>query len=111
MSALADQVQHGGSFTQVQEIKVAFRFKIGPQFFCHVFRSPPEAAVALGDEIDHTNPEHAVSYAMVMVAFALRELILFNQAPMFEKLVPVSDDHLRKELPRAFLRYLGVETE
>jgi hypothetical protein len=48
---------------------------------------------------------------MVTVAFALRELILFDQARLFETLVPVSDDHLGEELPRVFLRYLGVEGE
>jgi AcrR family transcriptional regulator len=61
------------------------------------------------DEIRHPNPEYAVGYAMVMVALALRELIIFGHAPMFEKLIPVDDDHLRRELPRMFLRYLGVE--
>lgn len=61
------------------------------------------------DEIRHPDPEYAVSYGMLMVAFALRELILFDQAKMFGKLVDVGDDHLRKELPRVFLRYVGVD--
>jgi AcrR family transcriptional regulator len=61
------------------------------------------------DEIRHPDPEYAVSYGLVMVALALRELIIFGHAPMFQKLVPVDDDHLRRELPRLFLRYLGIE--
>ena len=61
------------------------------------------------DEIRHPDPEYAVSYAMISVALTLRELIIFDQATMFSKLVPMDDDHLRDELPRAFLRYLGVE--
>lgn len=61
------------------------------------------------DEIRHPNPEHAVSYALVMIALVLRELIIFGHAPMFEKLVPVDDEHLRQELPRLFLSYLGVD--
>ena len=60
-------------------------------------------------EIKHPNPEYAVSYGMIMVALALRELVLFGHAKMFGKLVPLTDDRLREELPRAFLRYLGVE--
>ena len=61
------------------------------------------------DEIRHPNPEYAVSYALVMIALVLRELIVFGHAPMFEKLVPVDDEHLRQELPRLFLSYLGVD--
>jgi len=30
---------------------------------------------------------------------------------MFEHVLPVGDDHLKEELPRMFLRYLGIETE
>ena len=63
------------------------------------------------EEIRHPNPEYAVRFAMVMVAFALRELILFEQAYLFEKLLRLGDDRLREELPRAFLRYLGVDGE
>jgi hypothetical protein len=55
------------------------------------------------------DPEYAVSYAIISVALTLRELIIFDNAAMFSKLVPMDDDHLREELPRAFLRYLGVE--
>ena len=62
-------------------------------------------------EIRHPHPERAVAYAMVMVALALRELILFGQAHLFAKLVPVSDEHLEKELPRVFLGYLGVKAD
>jgi hypothetical protein len=59
-------------------------------------------------EIRHPDPEYALSYGILMVAFALRELILFDQAHTFEHALPVSDDHLKTELPRMFLRYLGV---
>jgi len=56
------------------------------------------------DEICHPDPEHAITYGMMMVAFTVRELFLFNQAETFESFVPVSNDHLQKELSRAFLR-------
>lgn len=62
-------------------------------------------------EIRHPNPEYAVRFAMVMVAMALRELILFEQVHLFEKLLRLDDDRLQEELPRAFLRYLGVDGE
>jgi AcrR family transcriptional regulator len=62
------------------------------------------------DEIRHPNPEHAVIYGMMMVESTVRELFLANMAQTFESYVPVSHDHLQKELSRAFLRYLGVET-
>jgi AcrR family transcriptional regulator len=62
-------------------------------------------------EIRHPNREYAVSYAMVMVALTLRELIVFDHVRLFEKLVPLGDDQLREELPRSFLRYLGVKGE
>jgi AcrR family transcriptional regulator len=61
------------------------------------------------DEIRHPDPEYGVGYAMLTVALTLRELIIFDNAEMFSKVVPVDDDHLREELPRAFLRYLGVD--
>lgn len=62
-------------------------------------------------DIRHPNPEYAVNYAMLTVAFTLRELILFDRIAIFEKVVPLGDDQLREELPRVVLRYLGVEGE
>ena len=62
------------------------------------------------DEIRHPDPEYAVSYGILTVAFALRELILFDQACTFEHALPVRDDQLKAELPRMFLRYLGIAT-
>jgi AcrR family transcriptional regulator len=75
------------------------------------FRSMIQIFLLWGDEIRHPNPEHAVTYGAMMVAFTARELILFDQAKTFESFAPVSNDHLLKELSRAFLRYLGVECD
>jgi AcrR family transcriptional regulator len=61
------------------------------------------------DEIQHPDPENAVSYGMMIVAFTVRELLLFNQKEVFKSYVPVSNDHLQRELSRAFLRYLGID--
>ena len=73
------------------------------------FRKMVELFLQWRDEIRRPDPERAVSFAMVMVAMALRELIIFGHAPMFQQVASVSDDDLRRELPRAFLQYLGIE--
>ena len=61
------------------------------------------------DQIKHPDPERAVRFAFVMVALALRELILFDRAHIFEDILPLDDNTLREELARMFLRYLGVD--
>jgi hypothetical protein len=45
-----------------------------------------------------------------MIALVLRELVLFNRMHIFEDIMPLDDDMLKEELPRMFLRYLGVES-
>lgn len=60
-------------------------------------------------EIRHPDPRYAAAFGMVMVAFALRELILQEQAKLFGQLLPLDDERLEQELPRLFLRYLGAE--
>jgi len=62
------------------------------------------------DQITHPDPERAIRFAFIMVALALRELILFNRTRIFEAVLPLDDDTLRRELPRMFLAYLGVES-
>ena len=62
-------------------------------------------------EIRHPDPDYAVRYGMVMVAITLRDLIIFERARLFGKLLPLQDERLREELPRVFLRYLGVKGE
>jgi len=61
------------------------------------------------DQIRHPDPEHAIRFAFLMVAIALRELILFERSHIFAAVLPVTDDSLKEDLPRLFLRYLGVE--
>ena len=62
------------------------------------------------DQIKHPDPERAVRFGFVMIALALRELILFRRTRIFEDLLPLDDDVLKEELPRMFLRYLGVKS-
>ncbi len=61
------------------------------------------------DQIKHPKPERAVRFGFVMIALILRELILFNRTRIFEDVLLLDDDILKEELPRMFLRYLGVE--
>jgi len=63
------------------------------------------------DQIKHPDPERAVRFGFVMISLVLRELILFNRMRIFEDVLPLDDDILKRELPRMFLRYLGVESE
>ena len=63
------------------------------------------------EQIKHPDPERAVRFAFVMIALILRELILFRRTRLFADLVPLDDDILTEELPRMFLRYLGVEAD
>jgi len=61
------------------------------------------------DQIKHPEPERAIRFAFVMVALALRELVLFGRTRVFEDILPLDDNTLREELTRMFLLYLGVD--
>ncbi len=63
------------------------------------------------DQIRHPDPEYAVRFAFATVACILREIILFDRAYVFADIVAVDDESLKCELPRLFLRYLGVHDE
>lgn len=60
------------------------------------------------DQIKHPQPELAIRFAFVMIALALRELILFNRAHLFEAILPIDERLLERELTRMFLQYLSV---
>ena len=62
------------------------------------------------DQIKHPDPERAVRFGFIVIALVLRELILFNRTRIFEDILALDDDILRQEVPRMFLRYLGVES-
>jgi AcrR family transcriptional regulator len=63
------------------------------------------------DQIKHPQPALAIRFAFIIVALALRELILFNRAHLFEAILPVDDELLVREITRMFLQYLGVGSE
>jgi len=61
------------------------------------------------DQIKHPDPKRAVRFGFVLLALVLRGLILFNRTRIFADVLPLDDDFLKEELPRMFLRYVGVE--
>lgn len=72
------------------------------------FQQMVDAFLIWRDQIKHPDPEYAVRFAFLMVVFALRELILYDRVHIFAAVLPLDDDSLKQELPRVFLRYLGV---
>lgn len=61
-------------------------------------------------EIKHPDPEAAVSFALIQLAFTLREIILLNtMSEDWSSVLPKGDDQLLQELTRAFLSYLDVK--
>src|SRR6266404_5128250 len=61
------------------------------------------------DQIRHPDPEYAIRFGFAMMALLLRELILFGRTRTFADVVAIDDERLKRELPRLFLAYLGVE--
>ena len=60
-------------------------------------------------EIKHPNPKRAVSFALMMLASSLIELILVDHdLKNWQAIIPKDDQSLKRELLRAFLSYLGV---
>jgi AcrR family transcriptional regulator len=61
-------------------------------------------------EVKHPNPQLAVSFALMMLASTLIELILVDHdMKNWQTVIPKDDQSLKRELLRSFLRYLGIE--
>jgi AcrR family transcriptional regulator len=60
--------------------------------------------LARRDEIDHPAPTTAIRFGLLVVAFALRELVLSPTVPTYP--LALSDDQLGVELTRLLLGYL-----
>jgi AcrR family transcriptional regulator len=59
-------------------------------------------------EIDHPDPGRAVPFALMLVALALREMVILDVlSEAWSPLMPKNDDQLVEELTRALLNYLG----
>jgi AcrR family transcriptional regulator len=61
-------------------------------------------------EISHPHPAKAVTFALMLLGFALQEIIVLDVLPeMEDPRLPRNDDELTRELTRVFLSYLGVD--
>ena len=61
-------------------------------------------------EIRHPNPELAVSFALMLVGLALREMVILDVlSPVWSPLMPQDDHQLAEELTRTFLKYLECD--
>jgi AcrR family transcriptional regulator len=61
-------------------------------------------------EIKHPDPEVAVSFALIQLAFILRDVTLLDTiSEDWSSILPKDDDQLLEELTRTFLSYLGVK--
>ncbi len=61
-------------------------------------------------EMRHPDPESAVKFAMLMVGLAAQGVLILPPNPSdLSRFLPDIDSHLERELPRMFLRYLGVK--
>lgn len=62
------------------------------------------------DQINHPDPELAIRMAFLVVASTLRDLVIFDRMRLMVSVIPVDDDVLKRELPRAFLGCLGIRS-
>jgi AcrR family transcriptional regulator len=61
-------------------------------------------------EIRHPDPESAVKLALLMVGIAAQGIFILPQRPNdYDRFLPDIEAQIQRELPRMFLRYLGVE--
>jgi AcrR family transcriptional regulator len=68
-----------------------------------------ELFLATAKNIDHPEPRIAVSLGLTMIVSTLHEFILHTtDLKAWKTLLPQDDQALRRELTRAFLRYLGA---
>jgi AcrR family transcriptional regulator len=67
-----------------------------------------ERLLAFREQIRHPDPQHALSFALVMLSSTVNELFLEDDGPAaWSPLVPVDDAALVRELKGMFLRYVG----
>jgi AcrR family transcriptional regulator len=77
----------------------------------HSFQQMLNTFLIWRDEIRHPDPEYAIRFAFLIVASVLRDLIIFDRMRLMRPVMAVDDDLLKRELPKLFLRCLGVQTE
>src|SRR5271166_6244399 len=71
-----------------------------------------ELLLARRSEIRHPDPEAAVRFALLMVGIAAQGVLILPRSPSdLSRFLPDVEGQLERELPRMFLRYLGVEDD
>jgi len=74
------------------------------------FHDVRELLLTRRSEIRHPDPESAVKFALLMVGIAAQGIfILPRNSNDFSRLLPDIEAQVERELPRMFLRYLGLE--
>ena len=77
-----------------------------------VFHHVGELLLTRRSEIRHPDPEFAVKFALLMVGMVVQGAIVLPRDPKdLSRLVPGVESELERELPRMFLRYLGLEND
>ncbi len=61
------------------------------------------------DEIHHPDPELAITFGLLLVAFTMREHLMDTGKQRWSDIFPTAVAQFDRELPRMFLRYLGVK--
>lgn len=61
------------------------------------------------DEIHHPDPELAITFGLLLVAFTMREHLMDTGRQRWSDVFPTAVAQFDRELPRMFLRYLGVK--
>jgi AcrR family transcriptional regulator len=76
------------------------------------FQDVAELLLTRRSEIHHPDPKSAVKFAMLMVGIAAQGIFILPQHPTdFNRFLPDIEGQLERELPRMFLRFLGVKDE
>jgi AcrR family transcriptional regulator len=74
------------------------------------FEDVAELLLTRRQEIRHPDPESAVRFAMLMLGIAAQGILVLPPNPKdLSRLLPDIDSQLERELPKMFLRYLGVK--
>ena len=74
------------------------------------FRHVAELLLTRRHEVRHPHPETAVRFAMLMVGLAAQGTIILPHNPSsLNRFLPEIDRQVERELPRMFLRFLGLE--
>jgi len=82
------------------------------QFEWKTLQGVGELLLTRRSEIHHPDPESAIKLALLMVGIVASGIFILPQHPNdFDRFLPDAEAVLNRELPRMFLRYLGVEEQ